>query len=75
MKNKMNKYDESKGDGPKDQKWFNLVKIVVKTQEDKEQLLLASRYIHDLIEIDTDYMVINSIAHLYQAPELIKVLK
>ena len=67
---KMRVYDESKG---ADQKWITITKIVVPTEEDKEQLLLASRYIHGLRNIDTSYMGANLIAHLYCQPELIVV--
>ena len=66
---KLNRYDES----ATDQKWIKLVKIVVETQADKEQLLLASEYIHGLRNIDTGIMGANLIAHLYCRPELIEV--
>jgi hypothetical protein len=56
-----------------EQKWFQLKKIVVATEADKEQLLLASRYIHDMRELDTDYMAVNYLAHLYLAPWMIVV--
>lgn len=66
----MNRYDDTKGD---DQDWFNITEIVVPTKEDKEQLLLAFRYIHDLRDVDSDYMAVNTIMHLYSRPDLIKV--
>ena len=56
-----------------DNKWVNVTKIVVPTQEDKEQLLLASRYVHNLRNIDTDINGANVLAHLYIAPDLIEV--
>jgi hypothetical protein len=53
--------------------WVTITKIVVPTQYDKKQLLLASRYIHNLRNIDTDIHAVNLIAHLYQHPEWIEV--
>lgn len=69
---KMNRYDASKGNGLEDQKWGNF-KIIVPTEEDKKQLLLASEYIHNLSDIDSDYMMVNALMHLYLNPELIEV--
>lgn len=66
----MERYDESKGD---DQKWVNITEIVVPTQYDKEQLLLAIRYLHDSREIDTDYLGVNTLVHQYEDPDVIKV--
>lgn len=67
----LNVYDDNL---PQDkQKWITIKQIVVKTESDKNQLLLASKYIHDLDCIDTDYMAVNYIAHLYTNPELICV--
>ena len=58
---------------PKDQqKFFRITKIVVPSEEDKRQLLLASEYIHDL-DVDTDVMAINYLAHLYTNPDIIVV--
>jgi len=68
---KMHRYDDSKGD---DQKWVNLVSIIVSDEESKQQLLLASEYIHGLRNIDTDFMGANILAHLYCQPDLIKVV-
>ena len=67
---RMNKYDWN---GGSNQKWIKLKKIVVETEEDKQQLLLASEYIHGLRNVDTDYMGANMLAHLYTNPELIEV--
>ena len=66
----LDRYDHDGGD---DQKWITIHEIVVETERDKEQLLAASHYIHNLLEIDTDYMGVNYIAHLYTTPDLIKV--
>lgn len=49
--------------------------ITVPTEYDKEQLLKASRYIHNLKEIDADFIMINLLSHLYLSPQLIKVEK
>ena len=65
----LNRYDDNKGD---DQKWGKITKIVVPTEEDKNQFILACKHIHDSY-IDTDYMMVNTIAHLYNAPELVVV--
>ena len=55
-------------------RYCDLVKIVVRSPEDKEQLLLASEYIHGLRQLDTGIVAVNLIAHLYQCPDLIEVL-
>jgi hypothetical protein len=49
--------------------------ITVETEEDKEQLLLALRYLHDLRELDTDYVAFDDLVHMYLSPDLIKVAK
>ena len=49
------------------------MKIIVKTEEDKNNLLKASKYIHDLRKLDTSIEMVNTIAHLYHAPFLIVV--
>lgn len=65
-------YDEELGD---DQKWVTISKIIVPTEFDKEQLLLAIKYLHDNPLIDTDILAVNSLVHLYLNPELIVVEK
>jgi hypothetical protein len=40
-------------------------KIVVDSEETKEQFILALKYIHDLGEVDTDFVLVNQIAHVY----------
>lgn len=71
---KMNKYDWTLPDKSPKHKFINIVKIEVATEWDKEQLLLASEYIHGLRNIDTDYTGANLIAHLYRNPDLITVI-
>lgn len=53
----------------------DLVKIVVPTEADKEQFLLASKWIHDLRGFDSGIHVLNLLAHLYMCPDLIQVEK
>jgi hypothetical protein len=49
------------------------MKIIVKTEQEKIDLLKASKYIHDLKGLDTSNDAVNTIAHLYLAPFLIEV--
>lgn len=49
-----------------------MIKIIVDTEQEKRELLEASEHIH-YADIDTDIPMVNFIAHLYLAPELIKV--
>ena len=65
----LDRYDEALTE----QQWCTITEIVVPTDHDKEQLLKAFKYIHDLRSINSDYMAVNTIMHLYQVPELIKV--
>lgn len=65
-------YDEELGDN---QKWVTVSQIIVPTEYDKEQLLLAIEYLHDNPLIDTDILAVNTLVHLYQNPELIKVFE
>lgn len=67
----MNKYDHRKK--PENQKYISLTKIIVPTEYDKEQLLKALEYIHDLKEINTNYLAVNLLAHLHMRPDLIEV--
>lgn len=53
--------------------WPAINTITVNSQFAKDQLLKASEYIHHLREIDTDYFMVNVLAHLYEKPELIIV--
>lgn len=47
--------------------------ISVKNEYTKSQLLQALEYIHHLREIDTDFIAVNALAHLYRNPELIVI--
>jgi len=66
---KMDRYNESLGNN---QKWVKINKIVVESEHDKQQLLLALKYLHDG-DIDTDYMAVNSLVHMYENPDMIEV--
>lgn len=49
------------------------MKIIVSTEQEKIDLLKASKYIHDLRNLDISNDAVNTIAHLYLAPFLIEV--
>ena len=51
-----------------------MIKIIVNTEKEKEDLLAASRYIHDLRCIDTNHNdMVNTVCHIHMAPFLIEV--
>lgn len=52
---------------------FRIHSIEVETEEDKEQLLLACRYLHDQWSTDTGFVAVNNLVHLYECPDLIVV--
>jgi len=66
----MERYPE---DPNAEMKFVNITEIVVPSERDKEQLLKAIKYLHDNRTIDTNYYAVNSLVHMYEAPELIKV--
>lgn len=49
-----------------------MIKIIVSSEQEKQELLDASEHIH-YSDIDTDLPGVNFIAHLYHAPYLIVV--
>ena len=51
-----------------------MITIIVSTESEKLDLLKASKYIHDLKHIDSDIPMVNFVMHLYQAPQVIKVI-
>ena len=55
------------------QKYVTIDSIIVPTEYDKQQLLLAFKYLHDLRDNDTDYHAVNTIVHLYETPDKIIV--
>lgn len=54
-------------------KYVAITEIVVPTERDREQVLAAIKYLHDNISINTDFYAVNTLVHLYQIPERIKV--
>ncbi|HET8688538.1 MAG TPA: hypothetical protein VFM18_18145 [Methanosarcina sp.] len=52
--------------------FVGIEKIIVPTERDKEQVILALRYLHDCF-IDTDYPAVNTLVHFYLNPENIEV--
>ncbi len=55
----MKRYKETK-----ETKFFNFI-ITVPRQKDKDELIKAFSYIHNLKKLDTDYIIVNQLAHLY----------
>jgi hypothetical protein len=51
-----------------------MFKIIVGTQLEKEQLLEASKLIHDCRYLDSSNQMLDTLMHLYLAPELIQVI-
>ena len=68
--NTLAKYIESQGDN---QKWVDITKIIVPSQFEKDELLKAFRYIHNLREVDPDYLAVNTLMHMYLEPDKIEV--
>ena len=53
--------------------FVNITKIVVPTYFDRDQIMLAAKYLHDNRTIDTDLMAVNTLVHIYQNPDLFLV--
>ena len=53
--------------------WVNLKEIVVETERDKQQVLAAFKYLHDNFSIDTDFIAVNTLVHVYSNPDMVKV--
>lgn len=53
--------------------YWTKIKIVVNSEESKEQILNAIEYIHNLECIDSNFMPVNSFMHLYLYPDAIEV--
>lgn len=68
---KLRRYDHRRK--PENQLSVDLTRIVVPSEDAKQQLLAASRYLHDLREIDTHYFMVNTLCHLYMNPDLVVV--
>lgn len=54
---------------------IDIISITVASDHDKEQLLAALKYLHDLRNINTDFVAVNGLVHMYQVPERIIVKK
>lgn len=52
---------------------IDIKSITVGSEQDKQQLLLALKYLHDRRNIDTDFAAVNELVHMYHAPECIIV--
>ena len=63
-KYKLKRYEETVDDSSAIN--FTKYKIIVPTKRDKKELLEASRYLHDLRCIDTDYITVNQLVHEYE---------
>ena len=50
------------------------IRIIVSTEQEKLELLQASRHIHDLHDLNTDLPGANLLAHLHMAPHIIQVV-
>ena len=47
--------------------------IIVPDEDTKAQVLRATKYIHDIFELDTDYIAVNELAHVYTEPDCVEV--
>lgn len=52
---------------------MKLPSIIVSSEWEKEQLLLASKYLFNLKNIDLDFIAVNVLASLYHSPDNIEV--
>lgn len=50
-----------------------MIRIIVSTEQEKQELLAASRIIHDYRFSDSDIPGMNTLMHLHLAPQLIEV--
>ena len=48
-------------------------KIVVSSEEVKDQLIRTFKYLHDLRQVDTNFLMVSSLVHHYLAPDTIEV--
>lgn len=67
----LRRYDDSKS--PEEQIWPSITKFIVPTEEDKQELLNTFEYIHNLRDIDSNYMMANHLMHGYMHPNWIEV--
>lgn len=66
----MERYPE---DAAAEKKYVAITEIVVPTARDKDQILRAIKYLHDNLTIDTEFYGVNTLVHMYERPDLIKV--
>lgn len=52
-----------------------IAKIFVADQKSKDEVLKASKYLHDLPGINTDYTIVNQLCHLYLDPDSVTVIR
>lgn len=50
-------------------------KIIVPDEKTKQEMMKVFKYIHDLSEIDTDYILVNQLVHEYQNGRNVEVSK
>lgn len=55
-----------------DNQFVTISEITVPTQYDKEQILMALKYLHDCY-INTDFLAVNALVHMYHDPDKIVV--
>lgn len=67
------RYDDQMSQDENNKIAAHITKIIVPSEHDKHQLILASKYLHDLRDIDTHFFQINTLAHLYLRPDLVEV--
>ncbi len=53
--------------------FVEITEIIVPTIYDKDQLIKSFQYIHNLRSINSDYIGVNTIMHMYTVPERIVV--
>ena len=66
------RYNEAFGDN---QQYVNISRVIVPSQQDKQQLLEALRYISELPNIDKSILAVNTLCQLANHPALIQVNK
>lgn len=47
--------------------------ILVENEYDRDQVVAALKYLHDSSDIDTDFVMVNTLVHLHHNPDLIMV--
>ena len=60
----MKRYEDQKVDTNHPEFPWVKFKVIAKTEEDRQELLEAFKHLHDA-DIDTDYIAVNQLVHLY----------